>query len=90
MSAVDINNRGATVGVQSVVCHLDSCACFTHTSNAMDENTSAIVFWTEVSAYGIAFLDTTNKMRYCLRKMGKISAGSCETIVTLLVDNLGR
>ena len=51
----------------------------------MDENTSAIVFWTEVSANGIAFLVTTDKMRYCLREMGKISAGSCETIVILLV-----
>ena len=45
----------------------------------MDENTSAIVSgWTEVSANGIAFFGTTYKMRYCLREMGKISAGPCE------------
>jgi len=54
----------------------------------MDENTSAIVFWREVSANGRAFLDTTDKMRYCLREMGKISAGSCEIIVTSLIVNL--
>ena len=90
ISAVDINNHGATVGVQSVVCYLDSCACFTHTSNAMYENTSANVCWTEVSANGVAFLDTTDKMRYCLREMGEISAGSCETNVSSLITNLCR
>ena len=52
----------------------------------MDENTSAIVRWAEVSANGIAFLDTTYKMRYCPREMGKISAGPCETNGTLLID----
>ena len=88
--AVDINNHGTTVGVQSVVRHLDSRACFTHTSNATDENTFAIVLWTEVSANGIAFLDTTDKMRYCFREMGKISARSCETNVTLLITNSRR
>jgi len=54
----------------------------------MEENTSAIVFWTEVYVYDIAFLVTTHKMRYCLREMGKISAVSCETIVISLIDSL--
>ena len=52
----------------------------------MDENTFAFVCWTEVSANGFAFFDTTDKMRYCLREMGKISAGLCETNETLLID----
>ena len=52
----------------------------------MDENTSAIVCWTEVSANGFAFFDTTDKMRYCLREMGQISAGPCETNGTWLID----
>ena len=73
ISAVDINNHGATVGVQSVVCHFDSRACFTHTSNAMEENTSAIVSSTEVSANVRTLLDTTDKMWYCLRELGQNS-----------------